>query len=231
MSKLILIVEDEKTIVDILKFNLQREGYKTLEAYDGETGLHIAQTSSPDLILLDVMLPKLDGFEICRRLRNAGNSVPIIILTAREEERDKVFGLDIGADDYITKPFSMRELQARVKANIRRKSIYAERNDGELMVFGELSINPRNYEVLRSGHSVDLTTREFELLRFLASEPDTVFSRDELMEKVWNYGYVGDVRTVDVAVRRLREKLEKDPAEPEYIMTKRGVGYYFRGTN
>ena len=231
MSKLILIVEDEKTIVDILKFNLQREGYKTLEAYDGETGLHIAQPSSPDLILLDVMLPKLDGFEICRRLRNAGNSVPIIILTAREEERDKVFGLDIGADDYITKPFSMRELQARVKANIRRKSIYAERNDGELMVFGELSINPRNYEVLRSGHSVDLTTREFELLRFLASEPDTVFSRDELMEKVWNYGYVGDVRTVDVAVRRLREKLEKDPAEPEYIMTKRGVGYYFRGTN
>ena len=228
MGKRILIIEDEKMIIDILRFNLSREGYEVLEAYDGKEGLHLAETAEPDLILLDVMLPFLSGFEICRRLRGSGNSVPVIMLTAREEERDKVFGLEIGADDYITKPFSMRELLARVKANIRRRGLDEDRPADAPLTFRGLTIDPRKYEVERDGQPVELTTREFELLLFLARSPGTVFPRDELMEKVWNYGYVGDVRTVDVAVRRLREKLEQDPAEPEYIVTKRGVGYYFR---
>ena len=227
MSKTVLIVEDEKTIVDILKFNLQREGYNTFEAYDGDKGLELAQSGNPDIILLDVMLPKRDGFEICRTIRESGNSVPIIMLTAREQENDKVLGLEIGADDYITKPFSMRELIARVRANIRRTDMAEEKNGQKVIVAGDLKIDPKNYTVSKGGKSVELTTREFELLKFLASSPNSVYSRDELMEKVWNYGYVGDVRTVDVAVRRLREKLEDNPAVPEYIITKRGVGYYF----
>lgn len=231
-QKTVLIVEDEKNIVDILRFNLQREGYATLEAYDGAEGLEKARSGNPDLILLDVMLPKMIGFDVCKTLRAEGNHVPVIILTAREEEADKVLGLEIGADDYITKPFSMRELIARVKANIRRTAMTAAAAavsaESAMPVSGDLSINTDSHQVYCSGQAVDLTQREYELLTFLASHPNKVYSRVDLMEQVWNYGYVGDdVRTVDVTVRRLREKIEADPAKPVYILTRRGVGYYF----
>lgn len=231
-QKTVLIVEDEKNIVDILRFNLQRDGYQTCEAYDGADGLDKARTQNPDLILLDVMLPKMNGFDVCRTLRGEGNNVPVIILTAREDETDKVLGLEIGADDYITKPFSMRELIARVGANIRRTSmavpVAATAAAAAMPVAGELSINTDSHQVFRGGNAVDLTQREYELLTFLASHPNKVYSRVDLMEQVWNYGYVGDdVRTVDVTVRRLREKIEQDPASPVYILTRRGAGYYF----
>lgn len=228
-KKKILIVEDEKNIVDILCFNLQRAGYDTVEALDGEDGLAKAIGENPDLILLDVMLPKMNGFDVCRQLRSQGNNVPVVILTAREEEGDKVLGLEIGADDYITKPFSMRELVARVGANIRRTSMSTPVTASAAMpVAGDLSINTDSHQVYRSGHAIDLTQREYELLTFLASHPNKVYSRVALMEQVWNYGYVGDdVRTVDVTVRRLREKIEADPANPVYILTRRGAGYYF----
>ncbi len=229
-QKTVLIVEDEKNIVDILRFNLQREGYQTMEAYDGEDGLHKARSENPDLILLDVMLPKMNGFDVCKALRGQGNNVPVIILTAREEESDKVLGLEIGADDYITKPFSMRELIARVGANIRRGAMAAPATAAAsaMPVSGDLAINTDSHQVFRSGKAIDLTQREYELLTFLASHPNKVYSRIDLMEQVWNYGYVGDdVRTVDVTVRRLREKIEADPASPAYILTRRGAGYYF----
>ena len=231
-QKTVLIVEDEKNIVDILRFNLQREGYRTVEAYDGADGLDKARKENPDIILLDVMLPKMIGFDVCRTLRQEGNNVPVIILTAREEEADKVLGLEIGADDYITKPFSMRELIARVKANIRRTGMNAASSataaSTAMPVVGSLSINIDSRQVFRDGKPMDLTTREYELLTFLASHPNKVYSRIDLMEQVWNYGYVGDdQRTVDVTVRRLREKIETDPANPKYILTRRGVGYYF----
>ena len=231
-QKTVLSVEDEKNIVDILRFSLQREHYNTCEAYDGASGLEKARTENPDLILLDVMLPKLNGFDVCRTLREEGNNVPVIILTAREEEADKVLGLEIGADDYITKPFSMRELIARVGANIRRTAMAAPAAATAaataMPVAGELSINTDSHQVFRGGKAIDLTQREYELLTFLASHPNKVYSRVALMEQVWNYGYVGDdVRTVDVTVRRLRAKIEADPANPTYILTRRGAGYYF----
>ena len=228
--KTVLIVEDEKNIVDILRFNLQRAGYDTLEAYDGTEGLSLATEKNPDLILLDVMLPKMNGFDVCKALRAKGSSVPVIILTAREEESDKVLGLEIGADDYITKPFSMRELVARVGANIRRTAMTAAAPAAEkaMPAAGDLSINTDSHQVYRAGKAIDLTAREYELLTFLASHPNKVYSRIDLMEQVWNYGYVGDdARTVDVTVRRLREKIEADPANPVYILTRRGAGYYF----
>ena len=231
-EKTVLIVEDEKNIVDILRFNLERKGYRTLEAYDGEEGLRKARTEKPDLILLDIMLPKMIGFDVCEALRKDGDNVPILLLTAREEEDDKVRGLEIGADDYITKPFSMREVVARVEANIRRTSMAspagAAAADSAMPVAGDLSINTDSHQVFRAGKAIDLTQREYELLTFLASHPNKVYSRVDLMEQVWNYGYVGDdVRTVDVTVRRLREKIEADPASPVYILTRRGAGYYF----
>ena len=231
-QKTVLIVEDEKNIVDILRFNLQREGYRTLEAYDGKDGLDKAVSENPDLILLDVMLPQMNGFDVCRALRAQGSNVPVIILTAREEEADKVLGLEIGADDYITKPFSMRELIARVGANIRRTSMAApaaaSAAASAMPVAGDLAINTDSHQVFRGGKAIDLTQREYELLTFLASHPNKVYSRIALMEQVWNYGYVGDdARTVDVTVRRLREKIEADPANPAYILTRRGAGYYF----
>ena len=230
--KTVLIVEDEKNIVDILRFNLQREGYQTAEAYDGADGLEKARTVEPDLILRDVMLPKMNGFDVCRQIRQEGRNVPVIILTAREEEADKVLGLEIGADDYITKPFSMRELLARVSANIRRTAMAAAAaaasSSSAMPVAGDLSINTDSHQVYRAGKAIDLTQREYELLTFLASHPNKVYSRVDLMEQVWNYGYVGDdVRTVDVTVRRLREKIEADPANPAFILTRRGAGYYF----
>ena len=231
-KKRVLIVDDEKNIVNILKFNLQKEGYDTLDAYDGEAGLQLALQENPDLILLDVMLPKMIGWDVCKKLRETGSSIPVIILTAREEEEDKVLGLEIGADDYITKPFSTRELMARVKANIRRSAMLLSSatapGSGEQMIAsGDLSINTDRYEVSKKGKLIELTQREYELLCFLASRPDKVFARTSLMEQVWNYDYIGDARTVDVTVRRLREKIETDPANPVYILTRRGVGYFF----
>ena len=235
MSKKILIVEDEKNIVDILSFNLSREGYDTLEAYDGEMGLRLALEENPDLILLDLMLPKMDGFDVCRAVREKNRSTPIIMLTAREEESDKVLGLELGADDYITKPFSMRELLARVKANIRRTDMLQDQpsaptgNSGDRMARGRILIDNALLMAFKDGAALDLTQREFELLKYMAAQPDKVFSREALMEHVWNYeGYVGDVRAVDVAVRRLREKVEDDPANPKFILTRRGLGYLFR---
>ena len=233
MEKKILIVEDEQNIVDILSFNFEREGYDTIEAYDGPTGLKLALEENPDLILLDLMLPGMDGFDVCRQIRRAGHATPILMLTAREEEADKVLGLELGADDYITKPFSMRELLARVKANIRRVGMVPAAPQGEepaaaAMKLGRITVDVERATVYKDGKPLDLTQREYDLIRYLVSQPGKVFSREALMEHVWNYeGYVGDVRAVDVAVRRLREKLEDDPAAPRFICTKRGMGYYF----
>ena len=225
MGKTVLVVDDEKNIVDILSFNLKKEGYGITIAYDGQAALEEYGKKRPDLILLDVMLPILDGFEVCKRIRQADNKTPIIMLTAREEETDKVFGLELGADDYITKPFSVRELQARVKANIRRMDAHTEEQQGvELQGF---VIDRERFDVYINGKSAELTQREFELVTFMAMSPGKVFSREELLHGVWQYEYFGDLRAVDVAVRRLREKIEEDSAQPRYIMTKRGVGYYF----
>ena len=232
MGKTVLIVEDEQNIVDILAFNLSREGYDTMEAYDGATGLQLALEHNPDLILLDLMLPGMNGFEVCRRIRETGSTIPILMLTAREEEADKVMGLELGADDYITKPFSMRELLARVKTNIRRSNMAPVANAAPAKVEDgkRLVIDKGMSAVRKDGKTLDLTQREYDLICFLAAEPGKIFSREVLMERVWNYdGYVGDVRAVDVAVRRLREKLEDDPANPVFIVTKRGMGYYFGG--
>ena len=232
MGKTILIVEDEKNIVDILSYNLTKEGYTALEAYDGETGLQLALEQDPDLILLDLMLPKKNGFDVCREIRQAGRTTPILMLTAREEETDKVLGLELGADDYITKPFSMRELLARVKANIRRVAMSpaapaAQSGLGTIKA-GRVNIDRDRATVFKDGLPLELSQREYDLICFLAAQPGKVFSREALMEHVWNYeGYVGDVRAVDVAVRRLREKIEDDPANPEFIRTKRGMGYLF----
>ena len=234
MSKRILIVEDEKNIVDILTFNLNREGYETLEAYDGASGLQLALEQNPDLILLDLMLPRMNGFDVCRSLRTENRSTPVIMLTAREEETDKVLGLELGADDYITKPFSMRELLARVKANIRRREMVppaapVEEGEGTL-IRGRIAVDRDRMTVRKDGAPLDLSQREYDLICLLAAQPGKVFPREVLMERVWNYeGFVGDVRAVDVAIRRLREKLEDDPASPTFIMTKRGMGYYFGG--
>ena len=224
MEKTILVVEDEKAIADILIFNLQREGYQTLEANDGPAGLRLALEKAPDLILLDVMLPGMDGFEVCKRVRET-SQVPILMLTAREEEADKIAGLELGADDYITKPFSMRELMARVKANMRRAPAPAA---GEAPpAEGKLVVSAERGAVYKDGKPLELSVREFDILTFLAAEPGKVFSREQLMENVWGYEYYGDLRAVDVAIRRLREKLEDQPAQPRYIITKRGFGYYF----
>lgn len=230
MERTILIVDDEKNIVDILKFNLNKEGYSTIEAYDGRTALDLARSASPDLILLDVMLPMMDGFEVCRNIRGFDSEVPIIMITAREEETDKVFGLELGADDYITKPFSIREVLARVKTNMRRvSSSRVPSEQVQMPVQDGLVIDLERYEVYKGGKLIELTQREFDLLKFLASQPGKVFTRAELLRDVWQYDYLGDLRAVDVAVRRLREKIENDAAAPEYIMTRRGVGYYYNG--
>lgn len=225
-KKKILVIEDEKAIADILVFNLQREGYDTLVAYDGTEGLRCALEEAPDLILLDVMLPGMDGFEVLGHIREK-HDTPIIMLTAREEETDKVLGLELGADDYITKPFSMRELMARVKANMRRTLSGEERAKPAVPSGGGLRISRDNGMVYKNGRALELSAREFDILCFLSASPGRVFSREELMEHVWGYEYYGDLRAVDVAIRRLREKVEDKPASPRYIMTKRGMGYYF----
>ncbi|MBR6719488.1 MAG: response regulator transcription factor [Clostridia bacterium] len=227
-KKKILVVDDEAAIGDILKINLEREGYAVAVAMDGEEGARLALSLNPDLVLLDVMLPKMDGFEVCKKIRRE-SEVPIVMLTARTEEIDKILGLELGADDYVTKPFSIRELMARVKANLRRTVSKENVPDTEenTIKIGEITINTASYELRKSGKVIELTLREFELVKYLAESPNRIFSRETLLEKVWGYEYYGDMRTVDVTVRRLREKIEDDPGEPRYIMTRRGVGYYF----
>ena len=230
MERKVLIVDDERSIVDILKYNIEKDGTKAICAYDGKEGLRLARTEDPDVILLDVMLPEMDGFEVCRTLRAEGNNVPIIMITAREEETDKVFGLDLGADDYITKPFSMRELLARVRTNMRRAASMLPAqpgSDADVIRAKDLVIDRARRSVSRNGHEIELTQREYELIKYLAENPGKVMSREELMSAVWQYDYFGDLRAVDVAVRRLREKVEDNPSEPQYVMTKRGAGYYF----
>ncbi|MBR6033975.1 MAG: response regulator transcription factor [Clostridia bacterium] len=235
-KKTILIVDDEKPIVDILVYNLQKEGYNTLEAGDGVTAVDIALEQKPDLILLDIMLPKMDGLAVCKRIRHSLN-VPILMLTAKDEEIDKILGLELGADDYITKPFSVRELMARIKANLRKSEAVGalteeEENSGQkqkakhVVKLGELELDLDKFEVRVSGEVIDLTLREFEVLKYLSSEPGQVVTRETLLEKVWGYEYYGDIRTVDVTVRRIREKIEKDTSNPKILITKRGVGYY-----
>ncbi|MBQ7758474.1 response regulator YycF [Anaerotignum sp.] len=231
MDRKILIVDDEKNIVEIIAFNLKKEGYQVIKAADGEEGVKKAMEENPDLILLDIMMPKMDGYEACKKIREKKNT-PIIMLTARAEELDKVLGLELGADDYVTKPFGVRELMARVKANLRKSAFREEPVAEEKPAvaegnFGRLDVNPDRYEVRKDGKIIDLTLREFELLKFLSAQMGQVFSRETLLEKVWGYEYFGDVRTVDVTIRRLREKIEDDPGKPTYILTKRGVGYYF----
>lgn len=227
MENLVLVVDDEKPIVDIVKINLQKNGYRVIEAYDGIEAVSKAISEEPDLILLDVMLPGQDGFSVCKKIRET-SAVPIIMLTARDEEVDKILGLELGADDYMTKPFSIRELIARVKAILRRSQISAkDEAAGEILTFGDLAIDIEKYEVRKRGEVIELTFREFELLKFLATKKGKIFSRENLLNKVWDYEFYGDVRTVDVTIRRLREKIEDNPSIPTYIMTKRGVGYYF----
>lgn len=224
----ILIVEDERNIADIVKYNLEKEGYETETAYDGEEALLKVKSFQPDLMLLDLMLPKMDGFQVCRKVREH-HTMPILMLTAKEEEVDKVLGLEMGADDYITKPFGMRELLARIKANLRRVGPVEGTGHQEVITSGEMTIDLGKYEVRKRDIVLELTIREFELLRFLALQPEQVFTREQLLKEVWGYEYYGDIRTVDVTVRRLREKVEDNASNPRFIMTKRGVGYHFRG--
>jgi len=231
-KKTILIVDDEQHIVDILVYNLEKEGYNTLQANDGMTAVEIALNKKPDLILLDIMLPKMDGIAVCKRIRYTLN-VPILMLTAKDEEIDKILGLELGADDYVTKPFSVRELMARIKANLRKveanslPSLAPEKEETtNKIVVGELVVDLDKFEVKVKDKVVDLTLREFEVLKYLASQPGQVITREVLLEKVWGYEYYGDIRTVDVTVRRIREKIEKDTSAPKLLITKRGVGYY-----
>ncbi len=231
MSNKILVVDDEQSIMNIIAFNLKKEGYEVVTAEDGEMAITIFDTEKPDLILLDIMMPKIDGYGVCKRIRDKSD-VPIIMLTARADEVDKVLGLEIGADDYVTKPFSNRELMARVKANLRRKSNIKqdeEQNnmDTNTFVYGDLTINFDRYEVFKRNEPINLTIREFELLKFLAIKKNQIFTREALLSQVWGYEYFGDVRAVDVTIRRLREKIEDDASKPKFILTKRGIGYYF----
>lgn len=228
MAYKVLVIDDERAIADIIKFNLEREGFVVDTAYDGEEGVDKVFSWKPDLILLDIMMPKKDGFQVLKEVR-AKNQIPVIMLTAKEEEVDKVLGLELGADDYVLKPFSIRELMARVKANLRRVD-YNNSNlnkNSEIISSKGLEIDLIKYEVKKDGKIIELTLREYDLLKFLASRSEQVFSREQLLEEVWGYEYYGDIRTVDVTVRRLREKIEDTEGEFKYIITKRGVGYYF----
>ena len=230
-KKTILIVDDEQPIIDMLVYNLEKEGYNTLEATDGEKAVDIALNNTPDLILLDIMIPKMDGLSVCKRIRHTLN-VPIIMLSAKGEEIDKILGLELGADDYITKPFSIRELMARIKANLRKgKGSYedgkAEANTNKIIV-GDLQLDVDKFETRVKNKVIDLTLREFEVLKYLANQLGQVVTRETLLEKVWGYEYYGDIRTVDVTVRRIREKIEEDTSNPKILITKRGVGYYIK---
>ncbi|ANU15704.1 DNA-binding response regulator [Planococcus maritimus] len=230
MNKTILVVDDEKPIADILQFNLKKEGFNVVVAYDGDEAIKVAEEIQPDLMLLDIMLPNRDGMEVCREVRKKFD-FPIIMLTAKDSEIDKVLGLELGADDYVTKPFSTRELIARVKANLRRQNVVPAEEEGigsnDIQV-GSLTIQPDAYLVLKREETIELTHREFELLHYLAKHIGQVMTREHLLQTVWGYDYFGDVRTVDVTIRRLREKIEDNPSHPAWIVTRRGVGYYLR---
>lgn len=232
--KKILVVDDEKPISDIVKFNLVKEGYEVFTAYDGEEAVQITDEIHPDLILLDLMLPKMDGLDVCREIRKKYD-MPIIMVTAKDSEIDKILGLELGADDYVTKPFSNRELVARVKANLRRhvsattsQPEVQEEEDNKDLEIGNITIHPDSYNVTKGDEIIELTHREFELLYYLATHIGQVMTREHLLQTVWGYDYFGDVRTVDVTIRRLREKIEDNPSHPNWLMTRRGIGYYFR---
>lgn len=228
-KKTILAVDDESSILDLLKFNLEKEGFNFISAEDGEEGINKVLNEKPDLLLLDVMIPKMDGLSVCKKIRQKNINIPIIMLSARGEEIDKVLGLEIGADDYITKPFSPREVIARIKANLRKfdKNKSVEEEQKNQIAVGSLILDLDKFEAIVRGTTVtDLTRREFEVLKFLAQKPGQIVTRETLLEKVWGYEYYGDIRTVDVTVRRIREKIEKNTSNPKIIITKRGVGYY-----
>lgn len=222
----ILVVDDEKTLVKGIKFNLENEGYEVECAYDGAAAVEMARGEKLDLIILDLMMPELDGLEACMRIREFSN-VPIIMLTAKSEDADKLMGFESGADDYLTKPFNILELKARVRALLRRAA-GVQRIRGSILTVGDLSLNTEERVAIRNGKTVDLTVKEYDLIELLMRNPRRVYSRENLMNVVWGYSYAGDYRTVDVHIRRLREKLEQNPAEPDHIMTKWGVGYYFK---
>ncbi len=236
--KKVLVVDDEQAIIDVLVYNLKKEGYETIEATDGVSAVNIALEQKPDLMLLDIMLPKMDGLTVCKRVKNYLN-IPILMLTAKDAEIDKIVGLELGADDYITKPFSVRELMARVKANLRKNELAnipkeavtetiqnVEVKKDNIIKVDDLELDLDRFEVKVRNEIIDLTLREFEVLKFLAMQPGQVITRETLLEKVWGYEYYGDIRTVDVTVRRIREKIEKDTSNPKILITKRGVGYY-----
>ena len=237
-KKKVLVVDDEQSIVELLTYNLQKEGYNTLEAYDGDTAVEMAVNEKPDLILLDVMIPKLDGISVCKKIRYALNisSIPILMISAKDTETDKIVGLEMGADDYITKPFQIREVMARVKANLRKSdlAIAAENKNAEnnkkkddVITVGDLSLDLRKVEARVKGEAINLTKKEFDVLKYLASQPGEVVTREMLLRDVWEYEeYVGAIRTIDVTMNRIRDKIEKDKANPKILITKRGVGYY-----
>lgn len=227
MAYKILVVDDERSIAEILKYSLEKEGYKVFLSFDGEDALKKIAELDLDLVLLDIMLPGRDGFEVCQEIRATRSRLPVIMLTAKETEVDKIVGLEIGADDYITKPFSIREVMARVKAVLRRSAL-SQRQMGTRLRIGDLEVDFNTMEVVKDGEVVELSFREFTLLTFLMQQPNHIFTRKKLLNEVWGYDYIGEERTVDVMIRRLREKIEENPADPTYICTKRGVGYYFR---
>ena len=236
-KKTILVVDDEKSIMELLVFNLQKEGYNTLEAYDGVTAVEMAMNEKPDLILLDVMLPKLDGISVCKKIRYALNisNIPILMISAKDTESDKIVGLEMGADDYITKPFQIREVMARIKANLRKAELNAnmdantQKNEDkkDVIKVGDLTLDLKKVEAKVKGEVINLTKKEFDVLKYLASQPGQVVTREMLLREVWEYEeYVGAIRTIDVTMNRIRDKIEKDKANPKILITKRGVGYY-----
>ena len=237
-KKKILVVDDEKNIMDLLVFNLQKEGYKTLEAYDGITAVDMALKEQPDLILLDIMIPKLDGISVCKKIRYAFNisNIPILMISARDTESDKIVGLEMGADDYITKPFQVREVMARIKANLRKAENnstmdsyqnYKQEDKSNIIKVGDMILDLKKIEVRVKGEVINLTKKEFDVLKYLASQPGQVVTREMLLRDVWEYDeYVGAIRTIDVTMNRIRDKIEKDKANPKILITKRGVGYY-----
>jgi len=223
----ILVVDDEELLVKGIRFNLQNEGYEVITGSNGVQAVTLAQSQNPDLIILDVMMPEMDGLTACSKIRSFSN-VPIILLTAKAEDMDKLIGFDNGADDYITKPFNILELKARIRALLRRSGAAEPKESEKLLTIGNISLDPDSRNAYRSGELVDLTAKEFDVIEFLMRNANRVYSREALLDTIWTYEYRSDIRTVDVHIRRLREKLENNPAEPNYIMTKWGVGYYFR---